>query len=427
MAWINQIQDATYTSPSGKIFSFKYSSGINRETDLKTATFTFPEKDGALVVPMGVGGKRFPLTCTFHGENCFDEADSFEAGLCEKGYGELQHPVYGIHKVVPTGTIKRSDDTVNGLNISTVEITFSETIIDESFPDSQILKVDEIANESDNFEALASAYYVDEVEIDKMKPNEVIQVGMSLKENASLIYDNNIAQYKQFTDFFSKADQIYNELLDCCDKYATKASQAAILAIKLIRLPSTLPIKSIDKLNGYIATANAIIKNFKNDPFNVSGVKNAVATSRMLLQSISVSAASGIAITSTQRNGQTEDNYSFRSRDEAEYSVQQILSIYDNVCKFIDANAAKNISVDDDRGFGAMRDVVTYSIESILEFSFTLQSRKIITLGRDRQLWELLAELYNDFSKADEFIIDNKLTADEIQLIPMGRQVVYYV
>lgn len=427
MAWTNQIQDATYTSPSGKIFSFKYSSGINKETDLKTATFTFPEKDGALVVPMGIGGKRFPLTCTFHGENCFDDADAFEAGLCEKGYGELQHPVYGIHKVVPTGTIKRSDDTVNGLNQSVVEITFSETIIDESFPESQILKVDEIASESDSFEIVASDYYVSEVEVEKMKPNETIKAGASLKENARIVFETTIEPYKKDTEFYSNGDQIYNELLDCCDKYSDNADRASVLFVKLIKLPSTLGVKSVDKLNNYSLTASKIIKNFINDPFNTIDLKNAVAASRLLLQAIAVSAASGIAITSTQRGSQIDNPAVFRSRDEAEYAVQLIIDIYNTVCDFCDSNTAKNVFVDDDSGFGLMRDIVTHSVESILQFSFTLQSRKVITLGRDRQLWELLAELYNGFDKADEFIVDNKLTAEEIELIPMGRQVVYYV
>lgn len=435
MAWTNQIQDATYTSPSGKIFSFKYSSGINRETDLKTSTFTFPEKDGALVVPMGIGGKRFPLTCTFHGENCFDEADAFEAGLCEKGYGELQHPVYGIHKVVPTGTIKRSDDVVNGLNQSVVEITFSETIIDESFPDSQILKVDEIMSEADKFESIAMDYYVDVVDVKNLKPKDAISAGLSLKDNAKTIFDNTISPYKKFSDFYSKADQIYTELLDCCDKYVNKAAQAAILAIKLIRLPSTLTIKTIDKVNGYMATAKAIISNFRNDPFNTTGIKNAVATSRMLLQSIVVATASGVAVTSAQGNDSSfmdsnntyNDNATFRSRDEAEIAVQQIIELYNSNVEFIDNNTAKNVDVDDDKGFGIMRDITIHSVEAILNFSFTLQSKKIITLGRDRQLWELLAELYGNFDNADEFIIDNKLNADEIQLIPMGRKVIYYV
>lgn len=64
MAWNSEIKDATYTSPSGKTYTFRYGQ-LSKETELKTATFTFPEKDGALVVPLGVGGRTFPMSCFF--------------------------------------------------------------------------------------------------------------------------------------------------------------------------------------------------------------------------------------------------------------------------------------------------------------------------------------------------------------------------
>lgn len=44
MAWMEDIKDAAYTAPSGKEFTFKYASNLISETDLKTSTYTFPEK-----------------------------------------------------------------------------------------------------------------------------------------------------------------------------------------------------------------------------------------------------------------------------------------------------------------------------------------------------------------------------------------------
>ena len=45
MAQITDLREACYTSPSGKKFYFEYDSKLSSETDLKTATFTFPDKD----------------------------------------------------------------------------------------------------------------------------------------------------------------------------------------------------------------------------------------------------------------------------------------------------------------------------------------------------------------------------------------------
>ena len=41
---------------------------------------------------------------------------------------------------------------------------------------------------------------------------------------------------------------------------------------------------------------------------------------------------------------------------------------------------------------------------------------------------ELLCELYGQegFTRLDQFIVDNRLTTDEIVCIPMGREVRYY-
>ena len=74
-----------------------------------------------------------------------------------------------------------------------------------------------------------------------------------------------------------------------------------------------------------------------------------------------------------------------------------------------------------------MRDVVSMSIQHIIECSFSLPNRKSIILGEDRQIIELVYELYGNLDKLDEFIIDNNLNYNEIEVIPMGREVAYYV
>jgi hypothetical protein len=53
--------------------------------------------------------------------------------------------------------------------------------------------------------------------------------------------------------------------------------------------------------------------------------------------------------------------------------------------------------------------------------------QKTITLDRDRQVIELCAELYGTTDYLDEFIIENNLNIDEIELLPMGKKVLYYV
>ena len=74
-----------------------------------------------------------------------------------------------------------------------------------------------------------------------------------------------------------------------------------------------------------------------------------------------------------------------------------------------------------------MRDVVSNSIQHIIDSSFSLPNRKSIILGEDRQIVELVYELYGNLNRLDEFIVDNNLNYNEIEVIPMGREVAYYV
>jgi hypothetical protein len=72
--------------------------------------------------------------------------------------------------------------------------------------------------------------------------------------------------------------------------------------------------------------------------------------------------------------------------------------------------------------------LVRNAVKLALNASFSLPLQKTITLDRDRQVVELCAELYGEAdSRLDEFIALNNFNIDEIELVPMGRGVSYYV
>jgi len=144
------ITEAKYTSPSGKEMTFAWKT-TSRKTELKTGVYTFPDKDGAHVQHQGAGARTFPLVCIFTEEDCMEKADQFEAMLIERGVGELQHPIYGTVKVVPTESIEREDDTVNNYGESTVTVTFTETIVGEEEGQLSQVASDSITEKKDEF------------------------------------------------------------------------------------------------------------------------------------------------------------------------------------------------------------------------------------------------------------------------------------
>ncbi len=419
MASVNDLREACYTSPSGKKFYFEYDSKLGSETDLKTATFTFPDRDGALVVPLGLGGRRFSFSCNFFGSRCLKQANEFEDGLKERGYGELVHPLYGVHKVVPTGSISRSDDVVAGINISSVSVTFAETLIDVDVINSEVVSEDEIDSKMDEYEEKSTWEYVKDFVVDRVQ--DAIWAANMLRAGLNFVAQNlqKIANFEK--KILSKFNSLQNELLSSIDNIVSSIDDVAIQTIKLIRLPANAAINASAKVEGYAAAARGIIRNFKNDPANITNAKNQWAATRLMLQSLIVACAGGVAVSISK------SNLTLRSREEAVRIATDIAELYDEIIEFEEKNVGKDFFVETGEGYNSMRDVVSMSIQHIIECSFSLPNRKSIILGEDRQIIELVYELYGNLDKLDEFIIDNNLNYNEIEVIPMGREVAYYV
>lgn len=420
MAHENDLVDAKYISPSGKTFSFFYDSKLSSEIDLKTATFTFPERDGALVVPLGVGGRRFELTCFFFGKYSKKQADDFESGLKERGYGELQHPLYGNHKVVPTGSIKRSDDTVSGLNTSSVSVVFAETIIDiKKILNSEIVDTDEIKESVENFEKKSVFEMVKDFTTSSVKG--VIWAGNQFKKGLKSATDvlNGIVQ--KGMDIYTAYQTIEYELYSSLDDFINSVDNVAIQTVKLLRLPGEISATAGVKIEAYARAVKNIISNFSNDPVGLVNAKNQWATTRMMLESLAVACASGIAISSNKTAGK------FHTREEAVEAAMGVMEIYDTVVEYEEKNVGKDFFVETGEGFDAMRDVVSQSVAQIINNSFALPTKKNILLTCDRQIVELVYSLYGNLERLDEFILDNKINYNELEVVPMGREVAYYV
>lgn len=417
MAWESDLIDAVYTAPSGKKFTFNYDSKLSSETDLKTATFTFPERDGALVVPLGIGGRRFSFTCFFYGKKSKKEAEEFEEGLKERGYGELQHPLYGTHKVVPTGVINRSDDVVSGVGVSSVSVTFAETLVDVSTINSEIVSTDEINLAADEFEKKSAWEFGKDIANATIKgatwAANMYKDGLGMATKAL----KGIAQAEKAIN--TKFSTIEFELFSSIDNLMGAAQNVAVQTIKLMRLPGQVSINVASKIEGYATAIKSITHNFKDNPFNVENAKNQWASTRLMLESLAVSVSGGIVYDATKG--------SFRSRNEAVEAASRVLELYDSINQYETKNIENNYFVETGEGFGLMRDVVSKSVQYVVDKSFSLPTKKTLVLTRDRQIVELLYELYGNLDRIDEFIIDNNINYNELEVIPMGREVAYYV
>ena len=151
-------------------------------------------------------------------------------------------------------------------------------------------------------------------------------------------------------------------------------------------------------------------------------------TARLSLSAAAASVASGVALQIAEGSAQKETATIQVSREEAIYAAEAVINLFELVKNFDDTKVKSNafVDVNNETAF-LLSDVVYKSAALIINSSFSLPMRRTIVLDRDRQLIELSAELYGSVDYMDELIFENKLTADEIILLPMGKEITYYV
>jgi hypothetical protein len=465
------IREARYTSPSGKETTFGWET-TERNTELKTGVFTFPGRDGANVQHQGAGARTFPLVCIFSGDDCTSKADEFEAMLIERGAAELQHPIYGAIKVKPVGNIKREDDPVKKLGEATVTVTFTETLAGEEAAELNDVAAETIDEKYDEFSEAAAADFAAAVETENI--SEQLNITAALETQTQSIIDSMqplaASDKKSFADWTASAKELKDNIKNLYAKgkniaaklesVYVKALNIGRLTLRLMKLPSTLSVSFAEKIKGYSTLTANLINQYKNDPFGVENIKAAYATATLALTGAAAAIASGSALTiaeiaaltgaapslSSQTSAKKQESpenpesepkepmeaasktAGTTSREEAVEAANKVAQFFETVTAFQDTKIAQNVFVDAaPAAHIALSELVYNSIQLILNASFSLPMQKTITLDRDRQVIELCAELYGTTDCLDEFIIENNLNIDEIELLPMGKKVLYYV
>jgi len=261
----------------------------------------------------------------------------------------------------------------------------------------------------------------------------------NIKEKQSLLQMLN--EFKlNVTNWVSKVDTL-----------ASKAQEIATVVIKTAKLPSEIAIEGMAKIEGYSSVVKDLLNNVKMDPVGANSIKNQYAATSTMVGAMVASLSFGVAKSAKEgafanvvvsESSGTSDNYGssgsgagsqsnagkILSRGDV-FAIADAVAVQFEVYKdYIDGQVAKNAFVDTGESYEAVLETVIKSVQMLHEVAFDLPMARTIKLGKDRQLYELLCELYGKqgFDRADEFIMDNGLNADEIELIPMGREVRYY-
>jgi hypothetical protein len=470
---LRELKKGKYVSPEGTEVTFDYDI-VSRETELKTGVFTYPARDGARVQHQGKGAVTFPLTCIFSGEDCMEQADAFEATLWERGTGELQHPIYGTVNVKPVGNINREDNLVSKVNESTVTVTFTEHIVDDDTETINAVAADSIEEKLEKFseavsegfaEALSSIESLGEQIAAEAALNKQVQAIIDALEPLAMadkkLYPDWLASSKELKEsvggLYGKTTQATGKR----EKTFTSALNIARLALRLAKQPAKLATSLSTKIQGYSTLTSMLINQFKNDPFDTKKIKSAFNAAWLGLSSATASVASGSAVSianvassskkggskSQAESGSAADssgggqgssyspsgvpvsrNSGAASREEAVEAASHVIQMLEDITSFGDSKIVLNTFVDANASSHMLlQEIVHESAQLIMNASFSLPMQRTFTLGRDRQVLELCAELYGTVDYLDDFIALNNFSADEIELLPMGTRVTYYV
>ena len=450
--------EAKYTAPSGKEFIFFWEKQ-NRTTELKTGIFPFPDRDGAHVQHQGGGPISYAMTCIFNGVNHVQTANDFELALHERDIGELQHPVYGIKKVIPTGNISRDNDLISSLNESQVTITFTETMISDPVS-LEAVTADELAESFDDLMEAAAVDFAASLTVENI--SEQLQIQSALNIQANLLNENLSTIAPDNPDFLTTIGELRSNIktmFNNMEKLKVNSLNVARLALNAMKIPSKITINIMEKMRGYSTLTAQITNQFRNDPFGINNIKNTFASTRIALTgavaSIAIGAALGIAQNATN-NRQAENAGSggkfsagsgggtsggadsgggsgsggVISREVAVTLALELKSLFSTIQNYEDEKITKNNFVDSNAtAYLLLNQLVNNSINLIFNVALSLPMKRIIKLDRDRNIIELSAEIYGSVNNffIDKLIVENNLSIDDLEIIPMGREVSYYV
>lgn len=412
MPWQDRLLTATYISPSGIPFNFIYED-VSIESDKKTATFNFPEIDGAYIQDLGRSGRRLQMNVFFSGDDYDFTSDSFLQALEETGIATIIHPRYGVRSVVPTGTITQTDALLTAANQASFSFTLSETLTGLTFPGSLQNTISDIKSGVSLFQTATATQFDTDLIIDTASGK--IAIEQELDTQRAIINGSFETFVKVSEDFNASFQTINNSLSETIfEQTATNADVVADQSITFMRVPANIDNETLQKINLYEGIINnQLNKNYDTQVVGQETNNNFRANAMQAFAGLAASCESVLAA-------------EFTTRPQAIDLAEKLLNIFDLIKPWYDAGLVNLNLVDTGESYESLLSLLSLSTAYLIGLSFELPAQRIKILGEERNCIELVSELYNDLEKLDFFIITNDLTADEIEILPAGKEVVYY-
>ena len=408
MPWYDRLKPAAYTAPSGTRMEFTYEN-VSRTTTKNTSAYTFPDTDGTYIQDLGHEGRKHPLRVIFHGDNHDFESKDFETLLLEKGEGKLEHPMYGVVDVVPFGTIARRDDLKTAANQSIIDVAFWETI-GLIYPTSKTDPASDVVAGVEAYNTTVATEFSEKMSLDTVAEQYTLQSRYTelldlAKAELQLIADKQDNVRRQFNTIESS---ITTGLSTFIGDPLTLAFQTTLLLQSPARALSSI----LARLNAYSSLVAGLI----SGDGAVGRSNNDFRTNDLYVSTYVTGAILSVV------------NHQFSTKNEALDAAESVLSLFDDVTVWRDANLTALSEIDSGGSYSKLQHSVALTAGFLVEISFTLLQERNITLDRPRNIIDLTGELYGTTDdKLDFLITSNELTGSEILELPRGKTIAYYV
>ena len=414
--WTQRVKESIkFESPSGSVFTALW-VGNERSFEKKLGVFDAPNFDGAIIQDLGIGSDSYPLTIYFEGINHDKDAEAFYNALSsDRGPWIVDHPTKGKKRLQLVSCSEAIQPVENGNN----------TVFEMSW--LRPGNVEEIATSDNLFSKIISAV------------NAVQSAAVLAQQARSDLYSNIQSAINTYNRIAGLGDTILAEIA---------ATNAILLdAYESARSALTGAIDNFDPSKPDFTEINEAIYDLISAPADLDDFSQSFSMYDDFLES-------AIALPNTTIDAAATKEFSlimlflalaestlaatFETRSEIVVALERLTDFYNELLHALDGMQSEyNTGTINSQYFPQTenyQDIYNLYADAIryllLQF-FNLSAEKRFFTDRGRSPIEITVTEYGTLGEDDEnynlFIRSNKLTGNEILLLPPGREVVIYV
>jgi len=420
VSWSDRVQGTIkLTSPDGEVFSAKW-IGNSRSVQKKLGIFTYPKFDGAVLQDLGLAGTRYPLKLHFDGPDNDLESSRFFDAFTARGTWQIQHPTKGMLTLQPLTVTENIEPTESG-SITVFDTEWLQPVSPASVVSTAQLAAF-IRSQSRNIDDVALSQMT--IVADQQSVEEVNAIKNATETTLS-VYDKTVASLLETSG--GLAAEAAGIRRGIADTLSTTPLDLTVLGGQIqavMRTPSKVTGDMLQTLKPFADFIDQI--SVLPDEEADQNYLNILAIREIFL----TSANSSMALVSSANTLDTRA----QALEAADLLSLQFQTITDSLD--VAQNQFETLRVDQQyfsqsTSFVESAQITAGATRYLLEASFNLAIEKRFTLDRERAPIEITiteyGELGDEDSNFDLFITSNELKANDILLLPAGREVVVYV